>query len=520
MAASIDSQIERARALHAAGRLAEASAIYQAVLGAEPSHPVALHLLGVAAFQQGENGEALALIDRALAVRPNFPEAHNNRGNVLKALGRGAEAAASYRAAIAVNPRYETAHHHLGIVLFESGRLDEAVASYQAALALRPGFAEARSNLGTALRELGRLAEAEQSYRQAIELNPRLAEAHGGLGATLNRLGRADEALACYDRAIALNPRYVDGHYSRGTLLLSLGRFVEGWPEHEYRRLKPGVALRRFPAPEWGGEELRGRTLFCHAEQGFGDTLQFIRFAQELASRGADVVVEVPRPLLAICSSVEGPRIVAAGGGVPRFDFHSPLMSLPLRMGLTFEQLPLRTGYLKASPDLVAAWKPRLPEGRVRVGIAWQGNPDAEVDRGRSLPLRAFAPLLAIPGVALVSLQKGFGAEQLGQWAGAEAIADLGAGFDAGPDAFLDTAAVMASLDLVVTSDTAVAHLAGALGVPCWVLLQQAADWRWMRDIDYSAWYPAMTLFRQQAAGDWAGVMRAVAGRLAERAGA
>jgi len=520
MAGSGDDQIERARALHAAGRLAEASAIYRTVLSVEPAHPVALHLLGVAAFQLGDNEQALALIDRALAANPNFPEAHNNRGNVLKALGRRAQAAASYRAAIAANPRYESAHHHLGIVLFEDGKLEEAVASYEAALALRPGFAEARSNLGTALRELGRLAQAEESYRQAIALNPRLAEAHGGLGATLNRLGRVDEALACYDRAIALNPRYVDGHYSRGTLLLSLGRFAEGWPEHEFRRLKPGVPVRRYAAPEWGGEDLRGRTLFCYAEQGLGDTLQFIRFAAELASRGAAVVVEVPRPLAAICSTVESVRIVAAGGSAPRFDCHSPLMSLPLRMGLTLEQLPLRTAYLKASPERIAAWKPRLPEGRLRVGIAWQGNPSAEVDRGRSLPLQAFAPLLAIPGVALVSLQKGLGAEQLGQLAGAAAITDLGEGLDAGPDAFVDTAAVMASLDLVITSDTSIAHLAGALGVPCWVLLQKAADWRWMREIDYSPWYPAMTLFRQQSAGDWAGVMRMVAGRLMERTGA
>ena len=519
MAASVDTEIERGRALHAAGRLAEASAVYRAVLGAEPSHPVALHLLGVAAFQQGENEQALALIDRALAARSDFPEAHNNRGNVLKALGRRAEAEASYRAAIGVNPRYESAHHHLGIVLFEGGKLEEAVASYEAALALRPGFAEARSNLGTALRELGRLAEAEASYRQAIALNPRLVEAHGGLGATLGRLDRVDEALASYDRALALSPHYVDGHYSRGTLLLSLGRFAEGWPEHEFRRLKPGVPLRRFAAPEWGGEDLRGRTLFCHAEQGFGDTLQFIRFAAELASRGADVVVEVPRPLLVICGSVEGIGVVAAGGAPPRFDYHSPLMSLPLKMGLTLEQLPVRTAYLKASPERIAAWQPRLPEGRLRVGIAWQGNPSAEVDRGRSLPLRAFAPLLAIPGVALVSLQKGFGAEQLRQWPDAAPIADLGDDFDAGPDAFLDTAAVMAGLDLVITSDTAIAHLAGALGVPCWVLLQKAADWRWLRDVNSSPWYPAMTLFRQREAGDWAAVMRMVAGRLMERAG-
>lgn len=508
-------EFERARQLHAAGRLAEAVPIYQRLIAADPRHADALHLLGVAHFQAGRLGEALGLIDKAVAARPGFREAHNNRGNVLKAMGRPADAATAYRAAIAADPSYAAAHHHLGIVLFEMGEFDAAVTSYGEALRLRPDFAEALSNLGTALRELGQLDEAVERYEQALALGPGMAQTLGGLGLALNRLDRTEEALACYDRALALDPGYAEGHISRGLLLLSLGRLAEGWPEFESRLSKRHFGVQGSASPRWRGESLEGRTLYCLAEQGYGDTIQFVRFAVALSGRAGRVVVEAPPRLVPLLRSVSGIEVATCDDGFGKADFHVPLMSLPGVMGIGLDDLPVMTRYLSNEPARTARWRERLPAAPLRVGLAWQGNPRAEVDRGRSLPLAALAPLFDNSGVTFVSLQHGVGTEQVAATPFADRIVQF-EGLDS-DGAFLDTAAIVAGLDLVITSDTAIAHLAGALGAPTWVLLQKVPDWRWLRDREDCPWYPSMRLFRQSRRGDWTDPIARAAAALGAR---
>lgn len=510
-------RLHQARQHHAAGRLAEAVAIYEAVLAREPRHADALHLLGVAHMQVGRTSDALALIERAIAIRPDFHEAHNNRGNLLKVAGRIDEAVLAYRAALAANPRYAAAHHHLGIALFEAGDLDAAVSSYRSALHIVPGFADALSNLGTALRDLGQLDDAVRCYEQALALQPDRAETLGGMGVALHRLDRIPEALACYERALAKNPGNVDWQLSRSMLLLSLGRLAEGWPGFESRLRRKDFEVTTGRAPRWRGESLAGKTLLCLAEQGLGDTLQFIRFASALAATAHRVVVAAPHRLLPLLRTVPNVEIVANSADKSHADYHIALMSLPGAMGTVLDDLPIATRYLSPDPGRVAHWRDRLPPGRLRVGLAWQGNPRPDVDRGRSLPLAALAPLFGIEDVSFVSLQAGAGAEQAADLAGRLTV------FDEARDsegAFIDTAAIIGSLDLVVTTDTAMAHLAGALGARTWTLLQKVPDWRWLRERDDSPWYPTMRLFRQSERGDWSGPVDRLADALTQLNGA
>ena len=506
-------ELDRARQLHAAGRLGEAVATYERVIAADPHNADALHLMGVAHLQVGRNKEALGLIERALSAHPAFPEAHNNRGNALKALGRSAEAADAYRAAIAANPRYAAAHHHLGIALFEARKFEAAEASYREALRLKPDYPDALSNLGTALRELGRLDEAVVCYEQALALQPDRAETLGGLGLALNRLDRVDAALASYDKALAHNPEHLDSHLSRSLLLLSLGRFAEGWPAFEQRLRMKEFAVAPAGAPRWQGESLAGKTLLCLAEQGLGDMIQFVRFALAPSVQAGRVVVAAPRRLVPLLRSVAGIEVVASAAECTA-DYEIPLMSLPGALGIGVDDLPVATAYLAADPGRVATWRGRLPSAGLRVGIAWQGNPNADVDRRRSVPLAQFAPIFDVPGAAFVSLQAGHGVEQIATVPFGSRIAQFGPDLDA-DGAFVDTAAIMAGLDLVITSDTATAHLAGALGVPTFVLLQQVPDWRWLRDREDTPFYPSVRLFRQSVRGDWSGPARRAAEALA-----
>lgn len=512
-APSHQAELERARQLHAAGRLAEAVPVYERLIAADPRNADALHLLGVAHLQVGRHAEALSLIDRALAARPAFPEAHNNRGNLLKAMGRPADAAAAYRAAIAANPRYAAAHHHLGVALIEMGEFDGAIAACREALRLKPDFADALSNLGTALRERGELEAALASYARALALQPDRAESLAGQALVLNRLDRTAESLAAYDRALALRPDYVEGRIGRAMLHLSLGRLAEGWPDFEVRLQKPGFEAPRHSSPRWRGEDLTGRSLLCLAEQGFGDTIQFVRFAAALAGRAKRVVVEAPPSLVSLLQSVAGIEVVPAGAPLGDIDCHIPLMSLPHEMTVGLDDLPVAAGYIAAEPARLGRWRDRVPSAKLRVGLNWQGNPKAEVDRFRSMPLAMLAPLFEVADVSFVALQVGAGSEQIAAAPFASRLTHFG-GEIAADGSFLDTAALVAGLDLVVTTDTAIAHLAGALGARTWVLLQKVPDWRWLRDREDCPWYPSMRLFRQAERGDWSAPVAQVAAAL------
>jgi|SRR5579859_717665 len=474
---------------HQAARLDGAEALYLQALEAQPDNADALHLLSVLRHQQGNALEAVNLITKALAIEPNRPEAHNNLGVALRELGRPAEAEASYREA----------------------------------LRLRPDYPEAHNNLGNVLSDLDRLTEAEASYREALRLLPDCPEIHNNLGGALSDLGCTAEALACYETALAIRPDDVSAHFGRSRVLLLRGEYAEGWREFEWR-WRGGTAeeikLRGFAEPQWQGENVAGKTLLLHAEQGFGDTLQFCRYAS-LVGATARVILEVQPPLVRLCSTLAGvAQVVARGERLPAFDLHCPLMSLPLAVRTTLNTIPSGVPYLAADPELVAEWRERLAglDG-LRVGLVWAGSLRLEpelsaIDRRRSITLAMMAPLGEASGVNFISLQKGAPAAQSANATLGLALYD----FTANLRDFADTAALIEALDLVISVDTSVAHLAGALGKPIWLLNRFDTCWRWLLDRDDSPWYPQLRQFRQPGPGDWNSVMCAVRDALQRRA--
>jgi tetratricopeptide (TPR) repeat protein len=505
-------------ALAEQGRLDEAVASLRQALRLRPEHARAHHNLGVALAEQGQLDEAVASLRQALHLRPDYAEACYNLGNTLGKLGRAAEAAAAYRRALEIRPLYADACNNLGLALTEAGLPGEAEVLLRQAVRLRPAFAEGHNNLGLALAAQGRFAEAEAAYGEALRLNPGSVEAHTNLGSAYKEQGRLDEAQACYQFALWLDPSSPSAHWNRALAWLQAGDFERGWAEYEWRWRRKKSPPRPFRQPRWDGAPLAGRTILLHAEQGLGDTLQFVRYAAAVKARGGTVVLAGPRALLPLLASAPGvDRLVDDTGALPETDVHAPLLSLPLLLGTTLATVPGEVPYLGADAARVGRWRERLRglAGR-KVGIVWQGNPGHQWDRHRSAPLAAFAPLARVAGVSLVSLQKGEGAEQLR--AAGLPVHELGEDLDR-EGAFLDTAAVMRCLDLVVTVDTAAAHLAGALGIPVWVALASIADWRWLRDREDSPWYPSMRLFRQQAPGQWEGVFARMASELHGQSG-
>src|SRR5262249_13118482 len=423
------------------------------------------------------------------------------------------EALASYDQAIALKPDYAAAFNNRGIALRELKRLDEALASYDPAIALKPDYAEAFNNRGIALRELKRLDEALASYDQAIALKPDYAEAFINRGSILLELKRLDEAPGSHDQAIALKPEYADGLKNRALCRLSAGRYEEGWKDYEWRwEAKEFLSKRpKINTLQWRGEALQGRSLLVFAEQGLGDVIQFVRYLPLLVEREANVTFLAPAKLIRLLRPLTTKmEVMDAIRENATYDLQCALMSLPHQFNTDLSSIPNKVPYLAAEEELVARWKTRIGEHGFKIGIAWQGNPQAPIDRGRSIPLAEFVPLSGLPGVRLISLQKHHGLDQLAHLPADCKIETLGDDFDNGPDAFVDTAAVMENLDLIITSDTSIAHLAGALGRPTWVALKHLPDWRWMLDRDDSPWYPTMRLFRQSARDDWSSVFTAI----------
>lgn len=508
-----------------------------------PNVPEANNNLGTALRHLDRLDEAVASYDRAIALRSAYPEALTNRGNALRLLKRPDDALASYERAIAVRPNYVDAHYNRGAMLEELQRWDDAVACYENVLALEPNFAEAHNNLGNALQALSRYDESVAAYGRALTLKPEYVEALTNRGNVLRRLHRYDEAMADHNAALALRPGFAEAFNNRGSVHRDLGRFDDaaadyrqvfalnpmhfearanlaltqlllgdwerGWDGYEFRFYKKNNAAYRpdNPASEWSGEPLAGRRVLLFAEQGFGDAMQFIRYVPTIQAMGATVTVMAQRRLHRLLGTVApGVDFVTAATPNMRFDFQAPLMSLPRLLKVRVDTIRAPTSYLHADPTRSEIWHARLGSHGFRVGLAWQGNPAGSVDHGRSIPLREFAPLSQIGRVRLVSLQKNYGAEQIDTRPAGMALETPGHDFDDGVDAFIDTAAMMMNLDLVVTSDTSIAHLAGALGRPVWVALKKVPDWRWLLDREDSPWYPTMRLFRQERIDDWAGV--------------
>jgi Tfp pilus assembly protein PilF len=432
----------------------------------------------------------------------------------LRQQGRAAEAIVWYRKAVALAPRDADLHNTLGILLREQGRAMEAAECFRAAIALVPGHAGAHNNLGNALREQGMLDEAVACYRQAIALAPERPGTLSNLGATLHQAGRLDEAIACYRRALALAPDLAAAQHHLAMALLAQGDFAAGLPAFEWRMRtsQAAGAQRNFPQKQWRGEAASGQRLLIHAEQGFGDTLQFCRFAPLAEARGLKVTLEVQPALVRLLrASFPGLVVQARGQALPAFDLHCPMLSLMLAFGTTPETIPAGI-YLRADAGREAAWRARIdaPRGVRRVGLCWAGNPMAhsatlaELDRRRSIPPGLLAPVLDVPGVAFVSLQK-------------DAVAAPGM-LDFMPEIedFADTAALVASLDLVITVDTAVAHVAAGLGKPVWLLDRFSPCWRWLLGRQDSPWYPTLRIYRQPGPGDWGAVVGKVAADLGD----
>ena len=430
--------------------------------------------------------------------------------------GRLREAEQLYRRVLAADPQNADALHLLGLVAHQAGRSDVAVTLIGRAIAQRGDIPAFHNNLGEALRRLGRLGDAIASYQQALALDPQFAEAHNNLGTVHHQQGWLEGAVACYERAIACRSNYANPHYNRARAWLAQGDFARGWEEYEWRWQRPEFYRNHLDQPAWDGAPLEGRTLLVRWEQGLGDTLHYVRYVRLLESAGQRVIAEVQPALVGLLRASGFAHLVASGEPAPPFDVQAMLLSLPHLLGTTLQTIPASIPYLSVSPPLVEKWRQRLAstEGAFKIGIHWQGYQHSPLEPWRSMPLAAFEPLSRVQGVELISLQKGFGTEQIPNQA--FNVIDWSAEIDQTEGPFMDTAALMRQLDLVVTSDSATAHLAGALGVEVWVALSVSADYRWLQKRSDSPWYPTMRLFRQRELGNWTDVFEEIQRTLAD----
>jgi len=510
-----EAHCSRAVALGKLDRHDEALAGFDRALAIRPDYVEALYNRGVMLGHLDRHAEAVASYDRALAIDPAHAKALNNRGIALGNLDRNVESIVSFDQALAIRPDFAEALLNRGLTLAGLGRHDEAIVDYDRALTIDPGYAEALFNRGTTLVSLNRPQDAIASFDDALAIRPDWADAISNRGAALVNLNRQAEAIADFRRASAIEADHAEANCNESLAWLRLGEFRRGWAKYESRwaSREPALQRRTFAQPLWlGGAELRGRTILLHAEQGLGDTLQFVRYARLVARLGAEVILEVQPPLEILMSRIDGvSRIVGKGQPLPEFDVHCPLLSLPLAFGTELDTIPADVPYIVAPDIRVAKWRDRLGQRKApRVGIAWAGSPTNRNDHNRSIALRHLASMLPIPGVEFVSIQKDIGEKDRELICGNAHIRHVG---DELED-FADTAAVISLLDLVVSVDTAVAHLAGAMARPVWLLVPFAPDFRWLLDREDSPWYPTARLFRQPSIGDWHGVLERVRGEL------
>ena len=527
------------------GQPERAERLLQGLLRKTPRHFDALIALGAVRGEQGRFDDAAALFERAAKVRPDNADAHYNLGVALACRGSSERALDCYRSALRAEPRHLNACNNLAAGLLALDRPGEALACVQQGLAYHPGDAQLVSKLGAALNDLGRADEAIDAFRRVVEirpndplghgnlglalrkadrhdeairsfeyavsLDPRLASHHNHLGLSLSDAGRLDDALASLRRAVELDPKSAEFRENLGLTLLLNGNFEEGWAQYGSRHQLERFKSRRpaIDVPMWQGEPVANRSILVYSEQGFGDTIQFVRYVPLLASMGASVTLAVqPRliPLLSVLSNAAS--VIAIGEVHGRFDFQCALLSLPHGFRTTLANVPADVPYLSADNALVARWREHIGRDGFKIGISWRGSPNYQADHHRSIPLREFAPLAAIPGMRLISLQKGLGADQV---AGVEfRVETLDERFDEA-GAFVDSAALMMALDLVVSCDTSILHLAGALARPLFVALRRVPDWRWLLDREDSPWYPTARLFRQRSVGDWSDVFDRIA---------
>jgi tetratricopeptide (TPR) repeat protein len=483
-AAQIQATFMEAFAQQQRGNFSQAKNFYDSILRAQPDHFPSMDMLGVLAAQEGNFEEAVAFYDRVLALRPDLAQTHANRG----------------------------------VALLELKQTQAALQSLERAIALKPDYVHAMVNRGVALHALKQLPDAIASYDQALAIHPHYAQAHFNRGAALQAMCQLSDAIASYDRAIALQADYADAHFFKSTVLLLQGDFENGWPLYQWRWKTAESALRErhFQQPLWLGQApLHGKTILLHSEQGLGDMIQFCRYAQRIVEEGGRVILEMPAPLIGLLRTLEGVAVlVEKGQPLPAFDYHCPLMSLPLAFRTTVNTIPSATAYLRCNGDKLAQWSERLgPQTKPRVGLVWSGNTSHAIDYNRSIPLDTIAPHLSAD-VEYISLHKEV---RPTDQATLDALGGAIRHFGNALQDFEDTAALCTLVDIVVSVDTSVAHLSGALGRPTWILLPYVPDWRWMLERKNSPWYPSVTLYRQATDGDWEQVLTAVQTDLQEK---
>lgn len=500
----------------------EALKAFGQAIETDPAFPDAHGNRGVLLAEMGRFAEALPDLERAIKLRPNNATDLCNHGGVLSDLGRLNEALVSLDRAIALMPRLAPALYNRAEVMAKLGRHAEALANYDQAIAIFPGNAGGHSNRAAVLKQMGRLEEARVSIEQALKIDPSSVEALTNRGNLGLEQGRLDEAIADYDRALQGKPEFAEAHHGRALACLTKGDWDAGFRHYEYRgRLTPPV-YQALPHPRWSGETGAGERLLLLCEQGLGDTIQFCRFAPQLAARDCDVTLLAPANMHRLLSTLEGVTVASVADAPPP-NGHPvrwmPLMSAPGALGVRPDSIPGPVPYLKADPDKVESWRAWLGNEGFRIGINWGiGTVPAWFSRQRDVPLAAFAPLAEVPGARLIALQMGKPLSQIGGVRFGAKIEQPGDSYHADLGSFLDTAALMMSLDLIVTCDTSVAHLAGAIGRPVVVALPAVADWRWLTGRDDTPWYPSMRLFRQEKPGDWGGVLARIAAAATEMA--
>lgn len=504
---NLQALLQTAIARHQAGQLPQAEQLYRQILQQQPQHPEALCLLGVIACQRGNLDDGIALCRQALVLRPEYVQARENLYLALWKRGREMieEAINGYNQIINFQPNTLQAYANLGAILQDQGKEDQAIVFYQQGLAIDPKNPHLLNGLGVALQKQHKLNAAVEFHQQALASQPNYVDGLVSFGKARLEQGKLPEAMSCFQQALEIDPNHAIAHHNAAILLLMQGDYQRGFVEYEWRFKTAEFPPCPFQQPVWDGSPLSGRTLLLHAEQGLGDTIQLIRYAAIARERGGRLILTCHQPLVRLLSTVPGiEQIVPLGLPLPNFQTYAPLMSLPRILGTTQDTIPNHVPYLQAPPTDFSL---PVPQGtRVKVGIVWAGGNLYKNNHNRSCPLPAFQPLLELADVTLYSLQKGIPQLDLAELGWQSQIQDLSHHLKD----MADTAAAIAQLDLVITVDTAVAHLAGALAKPTWLLLAHIPDWRWMLHREDTPWYPTMRLFRQSHPGDWQGVMQQV----------
>ena len=497
-------------------KTAAAIASYRRAIELKPGYVASYNNLGVIMSEKGDQEQAIACFQKTLQLAPDHADACNNLGRIFYDQEKLPQAELWCRRATELKPRFSTAIYNLGKILQRQRKFEEAAAVFRTALPITPTAPEIHFDLGNILLELDQPSAAVACFRRALELNPDSTETEIDLGLALEAVNDYPGAIHCFERVLYRHPEEIPAHFSLGLDLLMLGDYPRGFKEFEYRLQRKDAVKYPLSQPKWAGESLVGKTLLLVCEQGLGDIIQFVRFAAKVKQLGGTVLFGCIKPLEKLLSNIPGiDGLISSPDHLPDYDYYLPIMSLPGILGTTLEEIPsvLSVPYLKPDPDLVAYWTARLGErkpGELRVGLAWQGSPTNTMDRYRSIPLESFVGLSQVPGLRLVSFQRNQGVEQIPPLMGRLPLTCFTDEPGREVDSFLDSAALMSLMDVMISVDSAPIHLAGALGVRTWLLCRKQSEWRWMLDREDSPWYPTLRIFRQSVVGQWEDVIKRI----------